>query len=241
MISDDQLRLLWDNSGGDNLLKGRTFQSLFDSLENKNQVFVLQDRHLRCIDEGTPGGVHMAGSGILNTNKIKDLKGKITGVYCHEGCGAARLYVEEAGLGPADPDNIAEEEAGKLAEELGVPYLGKINFEQMPRPRETHIARVLYYDGTGHFDPSQVALPSGFTITRKAISDAQYAKTEVEAAINIAKGSHGFGRRFSPSAPFYLVAVTNGTPESIKMDVLVAELQEISQKYQAVKVDQIYG
>src|SRR5687767_14956993 len=75
---------LWADSGGDDLLHGKTFQALFNGLAAGQKAFEPKDNFLRCIDEGCPGGLHMAGSGVLNPNWEADLKGKIGGVYSHE-------------------------------------------------------------------------------------------------------------------------------------------------------------
>ena len=40
-------------------------EKFFRDISNIKQAFQPDDQWLRCIDEGTPGGVHMAGSGIL--------------------------------------------------------------------------------------------------------------------------------------------------------------------------------
>src|SRR5687768_14976855 len=42
----------WAASGGDVILKSKTFQALFDGLANKMAAFKLKDTYLRCIDEG---------------------------------------------------------------------------------------------------------------------------------------------------------------------------------------------
>ena len=45
----------------------------FNMVEDLAKAFKLQDRCLRCMDEGTAGGVHMAGSGILNKEAAVEL------------------------------------------------------------------------------------------------------------------------------------------------------------------------
>src|SRR5438046_1145110 len=49
---------LWQKGGGDDPLKGRTFQGLFNAIPERLRAFELKDTFLRCIDEGCPGGIH---------------------------------------------------------------------------------------------------------------------------------------------------------------------------------------
>jgi flagellar FliL protein len=227
---------LWASGGGDDLLKGQTFQTLFNGLPNRGRALELKDTHLRCIDEGCPGGLHMAGSGCLYEKAAEDLKGRISGIYTHDGCGAAKLYVESKQIKTDDPDAVADAEAKKLAAKLGVPFLGRIKAAQMTRPPALHDARALYYDGTGKLDPSQLpGLPKGFVVSRKHISDPGYALTESEVAIGIARGDHGFGELFTPAAPFYLVAV-GGTPDSVPLQLMAGELKGLAEHFDDVAV-----
>ena len=63
---------------------------------NLAKDFVLKDRSVRCMDEGTPTGVHLAGSGILMGEEKAAAALKIAecdGVYSHAECGAAGIYI----------------------------------------------------------------------------------------------------------------------------------------------------
>ncbi|MBM4417800.1 MAG: flagellar basal body-associated FliL family protein [Chloroflexi bacterium] len=231
---------LWNDSGGDNLLKGKNFQTLFQGLPDRMRAFALKDTHLRCIDEGTPGGLHMAGSGVLYQNAVEDLRGKITGIWTHENCGAAALYVKNKKIQTESPDAVADDEAKKLAEKLGIPYLGRIAAKDMRRPTDIHTARAIYYDGTGSFDPTLIpGMPQGFIISRKLISDPAYARAEVEVAIGIALGEHGFGSHFTGAHPLYVVIVGGLTPESIPSRTMAEEMRAGAEKYHNVEVQTI--
>jgi hypothetical protein len=228
---------LWAESGGDDLLHGKTFQGLFNGLANRQKAFEPKDNYLRCIDEGCPGGVHMAGSGVLNPNWEADLKGKVSGVYSHEGCGAVGLYIQAQKIKTDDPNAVADAEAKKIADKLGVPYLGRIKASQMTRPAAIHTARAVYYDGTGRLDAAQLAgLPQGFHVSRKIFSDPGQAKAEVDVSIGIAFGDHGFGGHFTGKSPFYLVAVSGLDPESVPLATLVNELKEVAGKIENVEI-----
>lgn len=242
MNSSSNIQVLWNKSGGDDLTKGKTFQQIYDETPNKHEAFILQDYDLRCIDEGTPGGVHLAGAGILYPKVEEDFNGKISGIYSHAGCAAVEHYIKEQNIVTNDPDSVADEKAKELAKKLNVTYLGRIDAARMKRPLETHIARALYYDGTGHFNASQAkGLPQGFVISRKYISDIDYAKSEIKKAIELAQGKYGFGDKFTQSTPFYLVAVSDDKPGSIKINDLEEELRKAAVNYPSIKIDFIQG
>ncbi len=237
-----KVKPFWEKSGGDDLLHGKSFQALFDGIPTRMQAFTLKDTAVRCIDEGCPGGIHMAGSGCLNPNAEADLRGKVSGVYSHEGCGAVKLFMEKTKNTAKDADNVADQEAKKLADKLGVPYLGRIGAAQMTRPGDLHTARAIYYDGTGKFDPTAVpGLPQGFVHNRKVISDIEYAKTEVEVAIEIAFGSHGFAEMFTPRSPFYIVAVSGLDPDSVPARNLAAELNDVAGSFDNIEIQTVYA
>lgn len=191
-------------------IKKEGFSSYASSLEGLANAFTLKDHCIRCIDEGTPGGIHIAGSGILmeEQSAIEAIKkAHAEGIYSHENCGAAGLYAKANGLDPAHADEYGKAWAKKLAELAGVPYLGHIDASTMKRPEHYHNARVAYYDGTGSFEPTAVeGLPSGFVISRKYL-DADYAAKEAQVSVNIATGDHGYGELITSEEPFYLIAI----------------------------------
>ena len=119
------------------------------------------------------------------------------------------MYREQQGITDKSVDEVAQEEARKMADELGVPYKGHIT--KLTRPANLHNARVVYVDGTGSFNPSTVeGLPPGFVISRRFMTPQQ-ARTETSIAMSIAFGDHGFGRKFSPQEPLMLIAVGGDT------------------------------
>ncbi|MFA5129370.1 MAG: hypothetical protein WC477_00450 [Patescibacteria group bacterium] len=202
-------------------------QSYAKTISNLADAFVLRDRILRCMDEGTPGGIHAAGSGILMSKEDAVAFAKranIEGITAHSGCGACGLYAKDARIHEDDPDACGPEWAQSFSESIHVPYAGNITANQMARPPEYHIARIAYYDGTGSFDFSRApTLPPGFVISR-AYLDSSYALKEMNVAVAIALGHHGFGELFTKEHPFRLVAIAQTADE---LASLQAELESV--------------
>jgi hypothetical protein len=185
-------------------------QSFVQTIPNFSEAFVLQDRTLRCMDEGTPGGIHAAGSCILMTQDEAiafAAHANLDGISSHQSCGACGLYAKDAHVHENDPDACGPEWSQKFAELVHLPYTGSIEAKDMHRPADMHIARIAYYDGTGSFDYARVfELPPGFVISR-AFFDPAYAAKEATIAASIALGHHGFGDAFTKGHPFRLVAI----------------------------------
>lgn len=241
---------LWEKTGGNDLLKGRkSFQELYESLSDRDKAFAGPEvlREVSCMDEGDDGSgkegvlkIGFGGAMIGYERAASDLANsglKIVAVSSHEGCGAAALHAKAMGISDCDSDAVGDGAAQDLAERLEVPYSGRTSFEGMSRPRDLHIARVAYYDGTNRFVPSLTpGLPKGFLVTRGLISDRSYAVKLAQITVNIALGDHGFGVKFTPETPFYLVAVADNQE---KLDELRVELEEIKNGNPRVKVETI--
>lgn len=209
-----------------------------EKLGEIGNAFNLRDTSVRCIDEGTPGGIHIAGSGILLNvdNRKKELEEvikklqdtKVDGVYSHAGCGAAQLYAKNIN----DPDNYekyAIDWAKKLAELLDVLYKGHIT--ELERPKEFHNARIAYYDGSGKFNPSEIKeMPDGFVVSRRYLNP-EYAKSELTIALSIAMGHHGFGEKFTEENPFIIAPIESSTTEKIPLKNLEQEVWEAVRQF----------
>ena len=199
------------------------FSSYTNSLKNISEFFELDDHSIRCVDEGTPGGLHSAGSGILR-DKAEVItafkKAGVTEVTSHDGCGAAKLYARLHGLDESKGDECGKKFSEEIAKDLAVPY-HHITAHEMSRPKEFHIARVAYYDGTGTFNFGDgKTFPPGFVISRKIQSEKD-SLFEVTLGLNIAFGKNGFGDLITKSDPFILVAVgeTKEDTESLKTEL----------------------
>lgn len=245
---------LWEKTGGDDLLKGHVnFQDLFDSLpgsEKAVESIPNAPLYLLCIDDRLPGisclsssasYAHMAGEGILNPNALRDLQNiGLRGFIVHKNCGAKALYCKTHAI-ESGFDEEGTKAVYKLADSMKLPVAQIVNEQDIEK---THIARVVYYDGTGKFDWSRVkGLPPGFIISRKIISDSSYAQMEANIAVEIAKGNHGFGNRFNDQSPLYVVAVTDGNQDSVGVEVLMQELRDALNGEPYISLDSIsiYG
>ena len=226
-----QLEHEWKKqSGALDVIFKNGMQAYVDSLDGVESAFETEDHTLCCIDEGTPqGDRRSAGSGILMEGEdrakfIQELKrAGVKEVTSHAGCGAAMLYREKMGITDKSVDEVAQEGARRIAEELGVPYKGHIT--ELARPKEFHNARVVYFDGTGSFNPSAVeGLPAGFVVSRKFMTPEQ-ARAEAGIAMSIAFGDHGFGKKFSAQEPLVVVAIGEG---ALSTDQLMAELEGLA-------------
>lgn len=211
-------------------------ESYIKTIPDLKKAFILKDRDLRCIDERTPGGLHLAGSGILmNGAELEKTlhDANIQSVWTHEECGAAKLYAGKNGLNTTRADQYAQEWGKALENRFGIKYRGHLPVE----PSGGHIARVAYYDGTGTFDFQNVrGLPPGFVISRKYLTP-DYAAAEIKVAIQIATGSHGFNSLITPQTPFILIAIGDSQNQSLTLDVLTKELLAIKANNSMIKVD----
>ncbi|MBI3632615.1 MAG: hypothetical protein HY225_04155 [Candidatus Vogelbacteria bacterium] len=218
---------------------GTGVKKYLEGLPSLTSAFHKSDLGVRCIDEGTPSGIHMAGSGIIlsTAEKIDELRrveeelkrAGVDGVYSHEGCGAAALYAETVAHDPNNAHKYAVEWAQKLAKELGVDYKGHI--DKLARPKDFHNARIAYYDATGEFDPFKIKeIPDGFIISRHFL-DPMYSKEELGIALSIAMGHHGFGDKFSKDKPFIIAPIqmiTNEKRPDLELQALEAEARAIA-------------
>lgn len=199
-----------------------------------NGAFYPDDRIARCMDERTCGGVHSAGPFfLLSKEEVSRYTSaaNISGTTSHKGCGAARLaYLMEMGLQQNAEinqeiiDNYADEKAKALAKLLGVKYKGQLDVV----PATHHIAVAAYYAATD-FDPSKTQeLPTGFVINRN-YTPKNAALKELDIALSIAFGAHGFGNLFTKEHPFYVIAIGNNGSQSVES--LKAEVRGVVEKY----------
>lgn len=203
----------------------------FQSIEAE-KAFHLDDLVLRCMDGRTPGGVHLAGSGVLLGLKgarrfAQEVSkyGKLEAVTYHRDCGAAIAVAKET---DADPFELARDFSKELATSLGIEAVYEVENDGW---EGFHHERAIYYDGVGRFDWKKVrGLPAGFVISRAYLGfDVEYAKKELEIALRIAltphdEGGHGFGELFTRDLPMLVIALS---PERSELGRLEQEARDV--------------
>ncbi len=208
-------------------------------VKDKSTLFGLKERTLKCMDERTPGGVHLAGAGILLglNNAVQFVKeAKIDKVTWHKECGAVALALMKRGEHPT-PDEI-DQRAQEFSEELAKEAEIEVEEEIMAGVTSFHAARAIYFDNTGEFNVTS-NLPCGFVISRKYL-DKDYASEELKIAVSIAFGDHGFGEMFSVEQPLLVVAVsTLDAVDGIDLEIEGALMDLDEYKEGRIKVDQL--
>lgn len=219
-----------------------------EGLPDVDRAFHLHDLVVRCMDGRTPGGVHLAGSGVLLGKKgarkfaaqVASKYGKLEAITYHADCGAAAAIAKKSG---ADPFVVAENFARELGGELGIEVVYEVENKGW---EGFHHERVVYYDGTGRFDWQNVpGLPVGFVISRAYLDfDVEYAKKEIDVAAGIAlkphdQHGHGFGEMFTANLPLLIIPIGESAKQ---LALLTDEAQDVvsnlPRSYQGrVKID----
>lgn len=238
-----EIKKYWDEQGEilKKIKEKGGMANYIKTIPNIQAAFKGNDLIVCCIDEGTAYGcIRFAGSLILNQGKVETyveiLKNiGVKGIYSHAGCGAAELFAKQNNLDIAKADEYGIDWAKKLADMFGVPYKGHISakgFEPMKRPKEFHIARVIYYDGTGRFNPDKIKdLPLGFVISRRYHLEIKDALNEVKIAISIATGSHGFGDLIDKDHPIMIISMGDRGDQNFSVEKMKNELDEIAKEF----------
>jgi hypothetical protein len=147
-------------------------------------------------------------------------------------------------LAHSELTNAADKESavtawGKgIAEKLNLPHR-HIPAVEMKRPLELHNAFYAIYDATGNFNRDRVPeMGPGFVTSPKYFSSA---KADLELAVKIALGNHGFGKKFDQENPFVLVGIYDPSNTALSKEQIIADLQEVQNKFPAdyVKIDLI--
>jgi hypothetical protein len=247
------------------------FEGFFNKIPERGRAFDSQKKLVCCMDEGvthveSESKLSLAGSGILypagsweeRLERVAELLHSlgVEEVTSHDGCGAAKLAWERDGgnkkLGHLTPDEYGR----KWSLELQALLNTKTNLHdiahrhishgEMKRPPEFHNARMVYFDGTGTFNPDKLndKIPNGFVIdyrneTRLAKNrqEMDYPFEELKVALEIAFGNHGFGKKFTPENPLVISVITKGD----KDDKLMEKIEKLipSDLTHKVKIDSL--
>lgn len=207
----------WERSNENYLIKGlkagKKIEDLLPKMPGFKEVFLKKslldysDCRLECSDGRVVTSsvkVALAGEGLLLDDAdrnilIKAVEGKKIVITGHEGCGAAAM----AYPGP-NSDDYGYDSAEKLASETGNEYK-EIHHDEFRS--QIHDERALVIEETLKFNCAGWSeFPPQFISSAAALglSDA-YLEKEMKALTGIALGDHGFGNRFNPDNPFYII------------------------------------
>ncbi|MCK5332960.1 MAG: hypothetical protein KAJ24_00470 [Candidatus Aenigmarchaeota archaeon] len=242
MVSDDddvrqtpwaeQQRLL-ENAGGIN--------GLVEKLEETEAVYDLTGKEpiIVCIDEriiATSKGkgemyyyVRSAGTFILLDEESRKAFLESSGAKIatwHKECGAATKKYGETHSGaessPEDIDAYAQNFVESLKEELDL-ETREIGIESPG----FHPAIGVIYQGVD-MDPFQIdpELPKFFGINRNH-TPKKYALEELQIALDIAFGDHGFNDLFDEENPFYIIVAGNPNNPDLCADILCSEVNSV--------------
>lgn len=203
-------------------LRNKLPQELYG--EKWEDAFAKQPTAVVCIDERVSLGdpeepeIGIAGTLVLMDDEefritLEKLKNAgVNRVTYHEGCGAAALAknikndsreVLEVAKGAAQ--NVCRS-LDLNSEAQCVGYSDEAHIEMAGDPR-FHNARAIVVDGTGKFNPALLEFPSHFLLSAFYEPGLSYTAKELEVALSIALGDHGFGKERFAKEPIAVVLV----------------------------------
>lgn len=207
-----------------------TLPNLKDAFDLNKHKLENHSRCVCCMDEGTPEGIHSAGSGILLSEEDLETYVRVAqpdAISSHDGCGAGKLYCRAHGLPEKNSDQIAREWAEDKAKKYNLPHI-HVSTADMKRPTGFHDARVCYYDATGKINnDSSAGLPKGFVISR-AYMKKENCLAEASVAMDIIFGDHGLGELLTEKNPFVIIAVAKNEKE---LEEIKKEITELKNPY----------
>jgi len=216
------------------LLKGESLQIIIESLPNFKERFCELDT-IDCSDGRVLDGkkIGIAGSGLLlsledRLKLIRQCQGKK--VTTHYNCGAAalkfsQLSPEEIPAGVETADEYGTYCGQKLAQDL---HSDHEFLDENRLSYESHNEVALLVDATGKFDSTHLeGFPPHFVCTGAALGlNEEYLKDEIHILTSIALGEHGFGKRFNPNNPFYILVAADDTKDLVVWKKLANEVAQ---------------
>ncbi len=167
--------------------------------------------------------VAIAGSGILikddaeaKTKLVNSLIAKgIKKVTLHEDCGAVGLYAKQKGITLEQAKKDALEWARELTKLIG----GDEEPEMLPVVQDFH-SETCAYIVPDNFSLKEIKEDDSplteFVISASSVSFVNLLK-QIEIALMIARGDHGFGKHFTKETPFTVVIVAKNDKELHEM------------------------
>ena len=203
--------------------------------------FELDDKILRCIDEGTPGGIHAALILLSDKNAAAFVdKARPSGITSHNHCGAAEIAYNNLQYALRElfsgSDSYGKTYSTALSRRFG---LRQKHLKKLARPEKMHPARLTIYDGTGTVDNSKLnimpqlaeingGLLPAFVISRRYHVDPQDAVNEADITAKIALGDHGFDKLITEEKPFVVMVIGDGGNKKFSSDALMEEVEDLT-------------
>ncbi len=226
-------------------LKEKSPQEVYGALWQK--AFLRQPKTVVCIDErvslNNPDEPEIGIAGTLALMNECDFAETITKlkragvdrITYHEGCGAVALHKQQSG-DPRDALEIAKNTAEKVSQALQLTssvelcgYDKKADLAMTGNP-SLHNARAIVVDGTGRFNPPLLGFPAHFLLSAFYEPSLKYTAKELEVAIQIALGDHGFGKKRFAKAPLIIVLV--GGANEYNLSDLISFFNPIFKQYE---------
>ncbi len=203
----------WEQSGGDSLMNGRSYQYVFDLLplsayETAVAEFAPQELVAVCMDDRNPDdGIYSGGGLILldqdeAVSQIKHLG--VTATKSHPNCGAGAVLAARLGLPASEGDRVAVEQSKKLAQAAGITYAGA-SLVDSATPHKARAALV-FLDTAVRHSALKEFLPPAFYLSGNSYPAKESLLSEVLLTPQIAMNEdHAFGKYFTKDVPFDVV------------------------------------
>lgn len=210
------------------------FESIADLFPNSLRTALTNSGVIVCSDErvefGHLGEICSEGSLILMPPEIRPEFVRLSGakaITWHKNCAAVeRVFLNNYGRPPSDEwewDMYAERETRRIADELGLEFLGCIEpgHACWTGDRTRHFARAIYWI----VPPEEVqwgwsaralpGMPPGFTIMAGHIIDKEYAIDKLRMFIEVIMSEdRGYGHLIDDDDPVHVLVLTGSSADA---------------------------
>lgn len=203
------------------------FESIVDLFPNALRTAITSNGVIVCADErvefGHQGEICSEGSLMLMPQHIREEFIRLSGakaITWHRNCAAVeRVFASKHGRNPVDAwewDMYAERETGRIADELGLEFLGCIEpgHACWNGDPTRHFCRTIYWivppSGCqwGWSPRALPGMPPGFTIMAGYISDREYALDKLKMFVGVIMSEdRGYGSLVDDGNPVHVLVI----------------------------------